>query len=84
MIIQYDEYKSKLNALRPDLKSLGEALRMEDAHREIDELEQKSAADGFWNDLENSQKVLKRLKQLNSKCEKYEKLSRTLEDLFTL
>ena len=84
MIIQYDEYKGKLNALRPTLKELGEALRLEDARREIDELEQKSAADGFWNDLENSQKVLQRMKQLKSKCENFEKLSAKLEDLYTL
>ena len=49
MIIQYDEYKTKLNGLRPTLKELGEALRLEDARREIDELEQKTGIDFFCN-----------------------------------
>lgn len=83
-MIEYEEYKVKLNSIKPDLASLHDALKLEDARSEIDELEQKSAADGFWNDLENSQKVLRRLKQLKSKCENYERLSGKWDDIFTL
>lgn len=51
---------------------------------EIGELENKAAEPGFWNDLENSQKVLQKTKSLKSKVEKYEKLLSELEDLKTL
>ena len=67
-MIEYEDYKVKLNAIKPDLNSLHSALKTEDARAEIEELEQKSAADGFWNDIENSQKVLQRLKHLKAKC----------------
>lgn len=51
---------------------------------EIEELENKAAEPDFWNDLENSQKVLQKTKSLKSRVEKYEKLLSELEDLKTL
>ena len=83
-MIQYEEYKLKLNNLKPILDELHVALRTDDAKNEIDELEQKSAAEGFWNDLENSQKVLQRMKQLKAKCENYERLVTKWDDLYVL
>ena len=52
--------------------------------KEIEELEGQSARDGFWNDVENSQRVQKRLKQLKAKVENYEKLCSGWDDLMTL
>ena len=83
-MIEYEDYKVKLNALKPDLVNLHAALKTEDAKAEIDELEQKSAADGFWNDIANSQKVLQRLKHLKSKCETYEHLATKWDDVYTM
>ena len=83
-MIQYEEYKVKLNNIKPTLDELHVALRTDDARNEIEELEQKSAADGFWNDIENSQKVLQRLKQLKAKCENYDRLVSKWDDLYTL
>ncbi|NLV36633.1 MAG: peptide chain release factor 2 [Clostridiaceae bacterium] len=52
--------------------------------REIEELEQKAADPEFWNDVENSQKVLQRTKGLKTKVEQYERLVSDLDDLRTL
>ncbi len=51
---------------------------------EIEELEQKAAEPEFWNDIENSQKVLQRTKGLKTKVEQYERLVSELEDLKVL
>lgn len=51
---------------------------------EIEELEQKAAEPGFWDDMESSQKVLQKTKGLKTKVEKVEKLLADLEDLKTL
>lgn len=51
---------------------------------EIEELENKAAEPGFWDDMENSQKVLQRTKGLKTKVERYEKMVSDLEDLKTL
>ncbi len=83
-MIEFEEYKGKLNGLKPTLDSLREALHLEAAEKEIEELEGQSARDGFWNDVENSQRVQKRLKQLKSKVENYEKLCSGWDDLMTL
>lgn len=83
-MIEFEEYKGKLNGLKPTLDSLREALHLEAAEKEIEELEGQSARDGFWNDVENSQRVQKRLKQLKSKVENYQKLCSGWDDLMTL
>ena len=83
-MIEFEEYKGKLNGLKPTLDSLREALHLEAAEKEIEELEGQSARDGFWNDVENSQRVQKRLKQLKAKVENYEKPCSGWDDLMTL
>ncbi len=52
--------------------------------KEVEELEKVSAEDGFWDDLENSQKVLQKTKQLKDKIEGYEKLKSSWEDVLVL
>ncbi len=47
-------------------------------------MEELSAKPEFWNDMENSQKVLQKIKQLKSKVERYESLHAQWEDLTTL
>ena len=39
---------------------------------------------GFWDDLENSQKVLQQIKGLKNKVDGYEKLEGKYEDILTL
>ncbi len=52
--------------------------------KNIEELEKEISKDGFWDDLDNSQKVLQRSKNLKSSVEKYNKLISDEEDLETL
>ena len=83
-MLEFEEYKVKLNGIRPDLDGLGAALKLDEARAEIAELEAESAKEGFWTDLDRSQKVQKRIKQLQQKCEKYEKLQSSWDDLMTI
>ena len=83
-MIEFEEYKVKLNGLKPTLDGLAEALHLGAANKEIEELEGQSARDGFWNDVENSQKVQKRIAVLKNKVEKYSKLCGKWDDLYTL
>ena len=83
-MLEFEEYKGKLNALKPTLDDLQEALHLEEAKREIAELQEESAQDGFWNNVAHSQQVQQRIKQLQTKCEKYDKLRSSWDDLFTM
>ncbi len=83
-MIEYEEYKQKILALRSTLDTLGSALKLDEAREEITKLEAESAKDDFWSDLDNSQKVLQRIKQLKNKCAKYDGLVQRWEDMETL
>ena len=83
-LIEYDVYKQKLRDLGPELDKLSAALDIESAKQEAARLEDETAQDGFWNDLERSQKVQMRLKQLQNKIARQEKLISSWEDLTTL
>ena len=83
-LIEYDAYKQKLRDLKPELDELSAALDIDAARQEAARLEDETAQDGFWNDLERSQKVQQRLKQLQNKIARQEKLLSAWEDLTAL
>ena len=83
-LIEYDEYKQKLRDLGPELEKLSAALDMDSARAEASKLEDETAQDGFWNDLERSQKVQQRLKQLQNKIARQDKLVTERQDLTAL
>ncbi|NLW65656.1 MAG: peptide chain release factor 2 [Clostridiales bacterium] len=83
-MIEFEDYKFKLNNLRPQLDTLGEALKLEDTKRELEKLQRETEAEGFWDDIENTQRVLKQTKHLRHKLEGYEKLKGEFDDLLTI
>ncbi len=83
-MLEFEEYKTKLNGLKGALDDLKGALQLEAAEREIAELETESAQDGFWNNVQHSQQVQQRIKQLRTKCEKYGKLCASWDDIYTM
>ena len=60
-MLQFEEYKVKLNNLKPEIEGLDKALGIEQAKREVEELEIKSSQPGFWDNPEESQKIVSRM-----------------------
>ena len=83
-MLQFDEYKVRLNNLAPVLEELGQALDLESAERELDMLQAESASDGFWNNLEKAQKVQQRIKTLQHKVDSQHKRKQHWDDLMAL
>ena len=83
-LIEYDVYKQKLRDLGPELDKLSAALDMENSKQEAARLRAETEADGFWNDLQRSRKTQIRLKQLENKITRQEKLVGAWEDLTAL
>ena len=83
-MLEFEEYKVKLNNAKPGLENLRGALKLESAQKEIEELEAASEREGFWNDVERSQKVQKRLKTLKNKVENFQKLCAAWDDMYTI
>ena len=83
-MLEFDEFKLKVNSLKPKLEGLKDALGYDQVIAQIADLEAQASAEGFWGDLENSQKVLQKTKRLRSKASQYERLLAKWEDLYTL
>ena len=83
-MVQYDDLKQKLINIKDDVEDLSDALGVSAMKAEIDTLEHRTAFEGFWNDLEESQKILKKIKTLKNKLKRYDELKQRFEDAITL
>ena len=83
-VIAYDEYKQKLLGLEPTLGALEKALAVDDARQELSQLQKETEQEGFWNDVQHSQKVSRLMKQLENKVKKYDRLVSDWQDALTL
>ena len=83
-MLQFEELKLALTGLEPELIDLAEALDLEGMKEEVKSLEEKAADPEFWNDMENSQKILRRTSTLKSKIATYEALRGSYDDTLTL
>ena len=83
-MLQFEEYQQRLRTLRPEIEEIGAALDLETVEREITKLEEQSAAADFWTDLDRSQKVLQRIKQLKDRKQIYKSLLDEADELETL
>ena len=83
MIIALEEAKYKLIGMRADVKELGSALKIEELRAVAAELDEKTLDPNFWS-LEDSSKILQKLKQTKDTIEDYDLLASRLEDAITL
>lgn len=83
-MLEFEQLKLRLTANEEEIKGLRDAIGYDRLKREIEELELKAAAPGFWDDLEASQSVLQRTGKLKNKVESYDRLTASYEDLLVL
>ena len=83
-MLQFEELIQKLHDLKPDLDDLEDALDVKAMRNEIDELDHKASEPGFWDDTQNSQKILQRSAKLKDKLASMESLRNLWDDAMTL
>ncbi len=83
-MLEFEECKLRLQGNEQELRDLKDALGYDRLKREIEELETKAAAPGFWDDLENSQKILQKTGKLKNTVESYDRLCAAYDDLLVL
>ncbi len=83
-MVQFEELKLALEELEPEIADLADALGLKACLSEIEQLEYKAAEPGFWDDTENSQKILQRTGFLKNKVENYNNLKSNYEDTLAL
>ncbi len=83
-MIQFEQLRLQLLEHEEELGSLYEAVGVEKINEEIAKLELQQTEDGFWDDIENSQKVLQRTSALKNKVNAYQKLKSDYEDALVM
>lgn len=83
-MIQYEEQRLRLLDNEAELKELAGALGLDMLRKEQEKLEAQSAENGFWDDVENSQKILRKIAQLKNKIASYDTLKADFDDTLTL
>ncbi len=83
-MLQFEELSLKLQNLWPDIEDLSHAIGLAQMQNEVEELDMRAAADGFWDDMEAAQKVTQRAAGLKGKIEAYNRLVSDYHDALTL
>lgn len=83
-MLQFEELKKKLDDQQSALELLKDSLGLDKIRREVEMLELKAAAPGFWDDMETAQKVTQRTANLKAKDQGYLDLVEKSEDTYTL
>ncbi|WP_294409176.1 peptide chain release factor 2 [uncultured Ruminococcus sp.] len=76
-----ENLRSELEACRPAVKEIHDVYDIDNCAEKIEELHEKAAEPGFWDDLEKSQEVLQQTRNLESKVERYNKFKSSFEDI---
>lgn len=83
-MLEFEEQRLRLTACEKDLLDLSDAMGIESLKNEIERLEAQTAEPGFWDDVDNSQKISRKLSQMKNSVEKYEGLKAEYDDTLML
>ena len=83
-MIEAEQLKYKLNSFQEPLEDLSGSLALEAKKERIDQLELNMEEPGFWDNVEESQNVMKEVKSLKGVVEEYDDLKTKYEDIETL
>ena len=83
-LVLLEQARLDLKALSGEIAELGESLNLPGLLLQLEELEAKASEPEFWNDMENSQKVLQKTKALRARVESFQKLQSDCGDMLML
>ena len=83
-MLQFEELRLRLENLLPEIEKLSDAIGLTAMRKELAELDMRAAAPGFWDDMDNAQKVTQRAAGLKDNIERYERLVSDYHDTLTL
>ena len=83
-MVEFEELRLRLLDSEKPIENLKEALAIDSLKAEVEVLEKESAAPDFWDDMENSQKVMQKIGFLKAKVSGYESQKRDYEDALVM
>lgn len=79
-MLEFEELTLRLSQSQEPIENLKEALNIDSLVKEIAELEEVSAKPDFWDDMQNSQKIMQKIGSLKAKVEAYNTLRSDYDD----
>ena len=79
-MVEFENLRFRLLESEKPIENLREALAIDHITAEIKDLEAQAAAPDFWEDMDNSQRILKKTGALKAKLESYNSLKADYED----
>ena len=83
-MLEFEEQRLRLTAFDAPIKELADAIGVKVLKSEIERLEAQTAEPGFWDNVDNSQNVLRKVAQCKATVQKYETLCTDYDDTLTL
>ncbi len=83
-MLQYEELRLKLEGLLPQIEDLANAIGLAQLLREVDELDARAAAPGFWDDMDTAKQITQKTATLKDKIDAYQRLQSDYQDTLTL
>ncbi|MCH5316716.1 MAG: peptide chain release factor 2 [Eubacterium sp.] len=83
-MLEFENLRFRLLESEKPILNLREALAIDLVKDEIAQLEAQAAAPDFWDDMENSQKILKKTGSLKAKLSSYESLKSDYDDALVM
>lgn len=83
-MVEFEELRLRLLDSEKPIENLKEALAIDSLKAEVEVLEKESAAPDFWDDMDNSQKVMQKIGSLKAKVTGYESLKSDYEDALVM
>ncbi|MGN0435681.1 MAG: peptide chain release factor 2 [Wujia sp.] len=83
-MIELDQYRFTLNEYRNPLNEVGIHFDIAGKQDRIEELSAKLESPGFWDNIDESQRVMKDLKDLKGSIDSFSELNQRFEDLEVL
>ena len=80
-MIELDTYRQQLLKIRENIVDVGGALNIETMKEQLMELQETMNEPDFWNDLERSTSVSKKVRVIENKLEHYNKLIARADDV---
>ncbi len=83
-MLQFEELRLRLENSLPKIEALSEAIGLAAMQKELAELDMRAAEPGFWDNMENAQKITQRAAALKDSIERYDRLVTAYHDNLTL
>ena len=84
MIIQLEEAKLKLSAIKNQVKEYGITIKIDELRKTAADMDAEMEATEFWGDQAKATKHLQTLKAVKDKIEVYDKLKANVDDTYDL